>query len=488
MRTSSASCEWRFGGSAMRYEAREYQQRMSREILDGNCLLAAPPGLGKTAAALEAIDTRLFDAFDLDRALWVGPKIVVEDTVPNELTKWDDFTRIRHRVWSAPDFGYYRREDNKLRPENAAALREAVLSDPAHLHLVSRDNYYPFVLTLGSHWPYGLQVLDESWGFADLGSKRFQGAAAVNKHTDATSVLLNGTPIGNGLEKLWAQMLLVDGGATLGRTLHGFRLKFMEPHRFDPRRGKVFSWKPVEGAVDAIIELCRGRLVTLLEDDWVDVPELVPMPTRVEIPRERYKQMERDGLLDLEGGEEAVAVNAGVLYNKLLQIANGFVFDTEGGWHAIHEEKLEALREIREDHPGPLLIWAHFQPDVERIKRLFPKACQANRVTDLERKWNAGKIETLIAHPNTLAAGANLQDAPGSGMCWFGVTSNALHWNQGIKRLCRSGRKEPVPCYSIAARDTVEDAMLQLRMSRTAVETQVMEALAYRRRASLGQV
>lgn len=460
---------------------------MTRAVIEGNCLLAAPPGLGKTASTLDAIDRMVFDTLEVSRTLYVAPKIVASDTVPNELRKWADFHRLTFRFWGAEELGYEVQAKEvagvavgkKLRPADKAAVREKVLSDKSRIHLISRDNFYAFVLCLGKDWPYDLLVLDESDAFGDLESSRSQAAKAVLPYTKRV-VMLNGTPVGNKLERLWAQMCLVDGGESLGQTLTGFRLKWMEPDKKNPKEGRVYSWKPAEGALDAIVERCRGRLITMLETDWLDLPPMITKEIRVDIPRGPYEQMERDLLLPLEGDLEAVAVNSGVLYNKLAQIACGIVFDTEKGWHEIHRAKLDALAEVVEEHNGPLLIWTSFQPDLERIRKLLPRAQMATKVKDLERRWNAGEIDYLLAHPASLAWGANLQDCPGSGMCWFGITSNAVHWNQGVKRLHRGGRREPVLNYAIVARDTVEDVMLRSRADREAIERHVMEALAYR--------
>lgn len=472
----------------MIYTPRPYQQRMTQTIIERNALLAARPGLGKTAATADAIDQLVFDRLEMQRVLIVAPKTVAEDTWPNELRKWDRFNRLTYRYWAAEDFGYAMEErivegvrvGSKLRPADATSLRDKVLADSAIIHLVSRDNFYNLVLALGKAWCYDMLVLDESDGFSDLESSRYRAAVAVQPYTTRT-VLLNGTPMGNKLEKLWAQMCLVDGGAALGSELTQFRMRWMKPDKMDRKKGKVFQWAPEEGALEYIIERCRGKIVAMREEDWLVLPEFVQRTVLVDIPMAPYRKMARELLLEIDADSEAFAANAGVLYNKLAQIACGIVFDTERDAHELHRVKLDALAEIAEEHQEPLLIWTSFQPDIARIKKLFPGAEVANQVTDLERKWNAGKIQRLIAHPASLAYGKNLQDCPGSGMCWFGITSNAVFWNQGIKRLHRGGRKEPVVNYSIVARGTVEEQMIKMRTARGALEEDLMVALAYTR-------
>lgn len=464
----------------MQYAGRPYQTLMTERILQCDVLLAAPPGLGKTAAILDALDQLFFDRFEASTAWIVAPKIVATDTWPNEIAKWSDFRRLSYHVWDARELGFYQREDNRLRVQDPAALRARVREVGAQINLVSKDNFHPLALALGeAGMPCDVLVLDESWAFSDLESKRFLVAQAIRAKLKARLVLANGTPLGNSAEKLWAQMLLVDGGEALGTDLGTFRLRYMEPDKVNRRQGKVYSYRLQPGALDIIIERCRGKLVTLRESDWLSLPPLVTREVGVEIPMEPYRRMERDLLLPLADNLDAVAVNAGVLYNKLAQIACGLVFDEEGGWHELHQAKLEALAEIREGHPGPLLIWTTYQPDVARVKRLFPKATVANKFRgNLEQAWNRGDISELIAHPDSLAAGVNLQEAPDSGMFWFGQSANALHWNQGIKRLHRSGRRDPVMNYVCVARGTVEETMLQVRGERLAEEAHLIDALS----------
>lgn len=470
------------------YHGRQYQRRMTDTCIADDTLLAAPPGLGKTAAVAEALDALIFDYIAAQRVLVVAPKVVAQDTWPNELRKWANFKRLTFRYWAAEDFGFQVQKTEvagvvtgqKMRPADREALRAAILADDSKIHLVSHDNFFHLAVALGKdHWCYDVLVIDESGGFAVQGSHRYEAAKAAALHVKRR-ILMNGTPVGNRLEKLWGQMCLVDGGKSLGDTLSGFRLRWMKPEKVDRRTRKVHSWMPEEGALDDIIGACRGRLVTMLEKDWLDLPPMVLKEVGVQIPMDQYRKMARELYLELAPDAAALAANAGVLYNKLAQIACGILFDTGAKWHEIHRVKLEALLEVVEEHDGPLLIWTSFAPDMERIKQVLPKAVRADQVKDLERRWNAGEIPYLLAHPKMLAYGANLQDCPGSGMCWFGVTGNAEFWNQGIKRLHRGGRKEPVVNYAIVARGTVEERMLAVRAERAALEEDVMEALAYR--------
>ena len=63
-------------------------------------------------------------------------------------------------------------------------------------------------------------------------------------------------------------------------------------------------------------------------------------------------------ILQLKDGE-IDAVNAAALSGKLLQMANGAVYDSQGRTVAIHDRKLDALEDLVEAANGkPVLVQA----------------------------------------------------------------------------------------------------------------------------------
>ena len=94
--------------------------------------------------------------------------------------------------------------------------------------------------------------------------------------------------------------------------------------------------------------------------------------------------------------EDITAANAGVLSGKLLQMANGAVYNDAGEIRHIHDRKLDALEDIIESANGkPLLIAYWYRHDRERIeKRLQELKLSYERLDkdDAIRAWNEGKI------------------------------------------------------------------------------------------------
>ncbi len=147
---------------------------------------------------------------------------------------------------------------------------------------------------------------------------------------------------------LWAEYRLLDMGQRLGRFIGRYRENFFVP---DKRNQQIiFSYKPRPGAEDAIHELISDITISMKGRDYLKLPDLVINEVPVRLSEDEMKSldvMKRDLITRIKG-EEISAVNAAALSNKLLQMANGAVYDDEGDVVYIHDRKLEALEDLIE--------------------------------------------------------------------------------------------------------------------------------------------
>lgn len=107
-------------------------------------------------------------------------------------------------------------------------------------------------------------------------------------------------------------------------------------------------------------------------EDYLELPEIVVNIILVKLPRdveEKYKMLERELLISLNESD-IVANTAAVLTNKLLQMANGSVYDESGKTFEIHDEKIKALQELIEAANGKsVLIFYAYKHDRDRIRK-----------------------------------------------------------------------------------------------------------------------
>ena len=154
--------------------------------------------------------------------------------------------------------------------------------------------------------------------------------------------------------------------------------------------------------------------------------------------RKLYDTLKREMILQLQDGE-IDAVNAAALSGKLLQMANGAVYDSQGRTVAIHDRKLDALEDLVEAANGkPVLVAYWFKHDLARIQKRFPESCVIDTSRDIS-DWNAGRISMGLLHPASGGHGLNLQEG-GSTVIWYGLTWSLALYQQLNARLWRQGQ------------------------------------------------
>ena len=174
-----------------------------------------------------------------------------------------------------------------------------------------------------------------------------------------------------------------------------------------------------------------------------------------------YEQMAKEALIDV--GEETIpALTAATVSGKLLQLANGAIYDENKKYHLIHDEKIKALEELIEQSAGEnVLVFYNFRSDLERIQEKFKEDVTILETDKDIKDWNDGKIKILLAHPASAGHGLNLQEG-GSIIIWFSLSWSLELYLQANARLHRQGQKNTVRIYRIMARNTIDEKVLEV--------------------------
>ena len=444
----------------MKYNPHNYQQFATNFILEHpiSCLML-DMGLGKTIITLTALWQLTLDSFDVSRILVIAPKRVAADTWPKELSKWEHLKGL----------------DASL-VMGTQAEREAALRRQTFLYIINRENVSWLVET--HRWDFDMVVIDELSGFKSNQAQRFKALKKVRPLV-SRMVGLTGTPAPNSLLDLWPQMYLMDMGQRLGRFIGGFRERFFTPDKRS--REIIYSYKPREGAEEAIYDLISDICISMKAVDYLDMPELIM--NRVEVSmdsREQkiYDDFQRDMVVNLHG-EELDAVNAAVLSGKLLQMANGAVYGENHKVLHIHDRKLDALEDLVEAANGkPLLVAYWYEHDLQRIKARFKTARCIDTTKDID-DWNAGRIPLALIHPASAGHGLNLQDG-GCTIVWFGLTWSLELYQQLNARLWRQGQKHTVVIHHIVTKGTHDEDVLRALECKDTRQSALIDAVRAR--------
>ena len=159
---------------------------------------------------------------------------------------------------------------------------------------------------------------------------------------------------------------------------------------------------------------------------------------------------------------------------------NGAVYDEDGEVHEIHSLKLDALDRVIEEAAGaPVLVAYSFQFDLEKLKKRYPQAEVAGTADNLQKRWNAGEIPILLAHPASAGHGLNLQHG-GCITVWYGLTWSLEFYQQLNKRLHRPGQKETVIIHHIIAEGTKDEVVMGILPQKDALQDMLIEATCYK--------
>jgi hypothetical protein len=446
------------------------------------------PGRGKTAVALKTYAILKKQGL-IDCMLVIAPLRVVVTSWPQELDRWDDFQHLTHVLVH----GGQEARRNALETEADIYLMNAegligTEFKPICLNPESKRKRYapnPY----GEKWFQGKRVMlvvDESTLFKDPNALRSQSLKTYLHMTNRRCVM-TGTPRPGKLENLFFQCYITDLGRDLGRFITHFRNAYMKPDE------SGFGYEELPGASASVaIKIAPTTIVSEGDDDMptMEVPIWVPMH---DDNRALYNKLKKDFLIAL-GNSVVMAPNAGVLWGKLRQFAQGAIFDTKGPevhkdsreWLLVHDGKLDALEGILNELDGePAFCLYAYRHDFERInKRLgyeVPRVGGGISVTKGKAYCNlfaAGQMPLMIGHPASVARGIDGLQNNCSNVIWFGNDPSWEATYQANLRIARHGSKaESVTIYRIMLDCSVERSILEACKSKELGEGAFLDML-----------
>jgi len=446
-----------------------YQWRAADHILDNtHCGLFLDMGLGKTVSTLTAINILMYEELEVGSVLVIAPNRVAESVWTAEIEKWKHLSHLKI-----------------VRVIGTQRDRLGALKQKADIHVIGRDNVAWLCGQYGgSALPWDMLVIDEFSSFKSPKSLRFKTLRKTQPSFDRI-VGLTGTPAPNGLIDLWSQIWLLDRGKRLGQTLTEYRNNYFKP---GARNGAiVYKYKPLKDSESEIHEKLKDICISMKAEDYLESPGVQHNPVELyfsEKQRKAYEQFEEHQVLELfgelEDDPEGVisAVNAAALSNKLLQFANGAVYDEDRNVHEIHKVKLDAAEEIVESANGhPMLIAYAYRHDLYRLQEKLKKYKPKTLKTDQDiQDWNAGKIDVLLMHPASGGHGLNLQDG-GNILVWFGRNWSLELYEQLNKRLDRQGQKNKVIIHHLIMKGTIDEDVIASLKNKSNTQNDLMRAV-----------
>lgn len=445
----------------MRYVAHNYQNYAKDFILAHKVsALFLDCGLGKTITTLTAINELMYDSFEISKVLIIAPLRVAQSTWKEEIEKWDHLNLLRYSIAVG---------DEK---ERLKALKQK-----SDIYIINRENVDWLVTKSGIDINFDMLIIDELSSFKSHTSKRFKSLLKIRPYFERV-VGLTGTPSSNGLMDLWAEFRVLDLGERLGRYITHYRNEYFLP---DKRNGAViFSYKPQPNAEERIYRRLADMTISIKSTEYLKMPELILNELEINLDEEdqmKYKKFKKEMVMTIQE-KEIDAINAASLSNKLIQLANGSIYDEDKKFYEVHNKKLDKLEEIIESANGkPVLVAYWFKADKERIEKRF-KVREIKTADDI-KQWNKGMIDLALIHPASAGHGLNLQSG-GSTLVWFSLTWSLELYQQTNARLYRQGQKDTVVIHHLIIKNTIDEDIMKSLKRKDKTQESLMKAVKAR--------
>jgi hypothetical protein len=408
--------------------------------------------------------------------LVVAPKRVCELVWRQEAAKWSDFRHLTFRLLHGPKKAKLLAEDADIyliNPEGVAWLAKQFERAP-------------------DAWPFDIVTFDELTKFKNSQAERSKALRGRSVQGRVTPNLLKraqrrwgmtGTPNPNGYMDLFGQFLLLDDGAALGRFVTHFRDQYFT----GGFNGFDYDLQP--GADKRIQARLKPYVFALDSNDYLTLPEVMDDIIEIELEpeaRAAYDAMRKDMVAKLPDGT-LEAANKAVAYAKLSQMAGGAVYMEDGSVQELHTAKLDVLADLIDElGAAQMLIGYEFEHEKERLKARFGErmvflsdARTAAAADQVQRDWNAGKIQFLACHPASAGHGLNLQEGNAHHLCWFGPIWDLELWDQFIRRLKRSGNTASrIMRHILVVRSSIDELKLQAIADKDISQGRLKSALA----------
>ena len=441
----------------------EYQERAVQFCLEKKqAYLAMDMGLGKTRVSLELIRRTK------TKALVVAPLRGVHSTWPQECKKWT--SELTCNILHGSEKSFKKEADLYIiNPEGMKWLYGELKK------IYDKTGKLPFT-TL---------IIDEGSMWKSSDTKRFDVMKALLPVFTDYKLILSGTPSPNSLMDLWSQYYLLDYGESLYENAYRFRAKYF--HQVDYNG---FKYGLNDGADKQIYERIAPRTFRLDAKDYLDMPDIIHNSISVEMPatcRVAYSKLESEFFMEFEEGR-VDAFNSASLSSKLRQfIQGGLYYAPEEGqermYQPIHRVKLDALRDLMDEHVGePILCAIQFRFELDMLRQAFPDApvivggCSATESARAIDSWNCGDIPLLICHPASLSHSVNLQTG-GHIVLWYGLPWSLEHYQQLNARLYRQGQQHAVIIHHLVMEDTIDEAIMKALAAKDKTQSSLLNYL-----------
>ena len=225
----------------------------------------------------------------------------------------------------------------------------------------------------------------------------------------------------------------------------------------------------------------------VLKDDCLDLPRKTFMKRIVQLSADQlkvYDQMRKTALATLNGKMTTTAT-ALTQIMRLQQITCGHFKADDGTMQDIPNNRIKELVDILYEIEGKVVIWAHWQRDVnliiKEIVKEFGEGCcvdyygltpQEDRQENIKKFQEDEKVRFFVGTPQTGGYGITLTAA--SNMIYYSNGYDLEKRKQSEARIDRIGQTKPMTYIDILAEDTIDEKIVLALRKKVNIASEIM--------------
>ena len=437
-------------------------------------------GTGKSKVLLDNL-ALLYDGGKINGALIVAPKGVVGTWYNQEIpTHLPDHIEKRVVLWQA---NINKKQQDKLNLlfEQGENFHVLIMNVEAFSTKKGVDFAYKFLSCHNT-----LFAVDESTTIKNPDAKRTKNICALSKHSKYRRIL-TGSPITKSPLDLYKQCDFLEPELLGHSSYYTFRTRYavMKTANFGGRSVQiVVGYRNLE----ELSEKLKPFSYRVLKDECLDLPAKTYMKRIIKLTPEQeklYKQMKHLALAEMEGKQMTTATVLTQLM-RLQQINCGHFTADDGTIKPIKNNRTVELLNTLEEIHGKVVIWAHYQYDVETIVEHLTEEYGDNSVVTYygktpmsERQNNIKKFQDkespvrfLVGTTQTGGYGITLTAA--STMIYYSNGYDLEKRQQSEARIDRIGQHFPMTYIDIMVEDTIDERIVKALRKKINIASKIM--------------
>jgi len=436
-------------------------------------------GTGKTKVLIDNV-AMLYDKGKIDGALIICPKGVmgtwrdqeIPAHLPNHIESvsisWQsNITKSQSRLLGQL---FKTGEELHILVMNVEALSTQKGSDFAKKFMLSHKT---------------LMAIDESTTIKNPRAKRTKNIIEMSKRALYRRIL-TGSPVTKNPLDLYSQCEFLNEELLDFTSYYAFRNRYAEMKTLHIAGRSI---QVVSGFknLSELSEQLKTFSYRVLKEDCLDLPEKTFIKRIVQLSPDQHKlysQMKEKALAVLNGKMVSTTTVMTQLM-RLQQITCGHFTADDGSTQEIPNNRIDELVDVLGEIEGKVVIWGHWQKDINQIIKAIVKEYGEKSVVDYygltpknERQKNIDKFQTdpdcrfFVGTPATGGYGITLTAA--SNMIYYSNGYDLEKRTQSEARIDRIGQKYPMTYIDIICENTVDERIVKALRKKINIASQVM--------------